>query len=70
MHLTFQQLHAELAASLQLETDTNRAMNKVKARTVNVDETYHDINFMGQGRYRYRARRRHTFTRTNNPKKT
>ena len=68
MHLTFQQLHAELAASLQLETDTNRAMNKMKARNVNADETYHDINFMGQGRYRYRARRPQNFTRTNNPK--
>lgn len=53
MGLTFQQLHAELAASLQLENDTNQAKSNQDSSSVSYDKTEsNQTYFAGQGRYR------------------
>lgn len=55
MSLTFQQLHAELAASLQLEKDTQRAISRDNSsHTTNSGGA--DTHFTGQGRYRQNFR--------------
>ena len=55
MNLTFQQLHAELAASLQLENDTSRAEKEGSPRTKS-EEPLSDVYYAGQGRYRHGSR--------------
>ena len=54
MSLTFQQLHAELAASLQLENDTQRAIQRDKGNHMKDNQPY-QVNFFGQGRYKRRT---------------
>ena len=56
MSLSFQQLHAELAASLQLDNDTKRAMKREKGGFP-PEPSSNDVYFAGQGRYRQNFRR-------------
>ena len=50
MRLTFQQLHAELAASLQLANDTSRA-EKIDLPRRKSEDHLADVYYTGQGRY-------------------